>query len=550
MRKNTSSMDGFVPRHSGRSIGDIHKTSLGVFDRKTTLDRAGESHRPLVAPSEPLPKVNRSVSRKEIDESLKDIENEDEQPKKRRGFLRRKVAKPQGKRRKFVKRIALFLLLIIIIAGGYLGYTFLKNSMNIFQGNVFDIFQNKPLKMDENGRTNILIYGTSGSFEDQRHEGANLTDTLMVLSIDQKKKDAFMFNIPRDLYVNYDTPAGCTVGYQGKINAMHFCYTGGATDKGSDIKGAKALQKKFKEITGLSFQYYAHINWAVVVKAINAVDGVDVDVQGNGGCAYLGMPDGSVVDANMKIRYKPGKQHMNGEQALRFSRARGDKPPNCGLAQGDFDRQKNQQKVLKALQEKATSAGTLTNLGKVTGLMDAMGQNLRTDFEIAEVRTLMSLGKDISSSNINSIDLNGQDNSLLRTGTNIVPGAGSIAAPVVGVYDYSQIKAFIHKKLNATEVSKEDAHVALFNASGVEGYAGQQSERLGKQGFNISSVGNAPTGKYSGVKIYDLSAGKKPATSKKLASIYGVEASTAKSPITVTADTDFVVIFGKEASAN
>ncbi|HEY0965643.1 MAG TPA: LCP family protein [Candidatus Saccharimonadales bacterium] len=545
MRKKPSSIDGFVPRHSGRSIGDIHKTSLGVFDRQTTIDHAGESHRPLAMPSEPLPKVDRSVSRKEIDASLKDIEGEDDRPRRRRGLFRRKTREPQGRRRKIVKRIMIVIILIVLVGVGYLGYSFLKNSMSIFKGNVFDIFQNQPLKEDANGRTNILIYGTSGSFKDQRHEGASLTDTLMVLSINQKKKNAFMFNIPRDFYVNYDT-TNCSVGYQGKINAMHFCYTGGATDEASDIKGARALQKKFKEITGLTFQYYAHINWAVVTSAVNAVGGIDVDVKGNGSCALWGMPEGSIVDNNMKIRYTPGRHHMNGEQALKFSRARG-AAGACGLDQGDFDRQMNQQKVLKALQEKAISAGTLTNLGKVTGLMDAMGQNLRTNFEMSEVRTLMSLGKDIPSSKVTSINLVDQANPLITSGN--IPGAGSTQVPRAGTYEYSEIKAFLNKKLNANEVSREDAHVALFNASGVEGFASKQSERLGKQGFNITAVDNAPAGKYSQVEVYDLT-NKNPATKKKLASIYNTKVIADRPSITVTGDTDFIVIFGKATSTD
>lgn len=543
MRKKSASIDGFVPRYPGRSVGDIHKTSLGAFDSKTTIDQKSETDRPLRTPSQI--EAERTVSRAEVDASLREIENEDDQPKKRRGFLRRRTAaKPYSRRRKIIKRIVLGLLILLVLAGAYLGIRAFINGTSIFRGNIFDIFQNKPLKMDENGRTNILIYGTSGSIEDQRHDGANLTDTLMVLSINQKKKDAYMFSLPRDFYVDYG--AACLAGYQGKINAMYECYTNGKTDEKSDVAGAKALQKKMKEITGLSMHYYAHINWAVVLSAINAVGGVDVNVEGNGSCAAYGMPDGSIVDNNMQIRLKPGKRHMNGDQALRFSRARGSSG-GCGLDRGDFDRQINQQKVLKALQEKAVSAGTLTNIGKVTSLMDALGQNLRTDFEISEVRTLMSLGGDISSNEIISIDLVSSENQLIVSGN--IAGAGSIQVPRAGTYNYTEIKAFLNKKLNANTITKEDAHVALFNASGIEGYATKQSEKLQKQGFNITAVGNAPTGTYKNVEIYDLTK-KKPATKKKLQSIYDVEVRTGASPIPVTGDTDFVVIFAQRSSAD
>lgn len=542
MRKKSASIDGFVPRYPGRSVGDIHKTSLGAFDRKTTIDEAGGSHRPLRTSSKI--ETPNSISRAEVDASLREIESEEEQPKKRRGLFRRRVRPPQSRRRKIIKRVVLAIVILLLIAGAYLGIRAFISSTSIFKGNIFDIFQNKPLKMDENGRTNILIYGTSGSHEDQRHEGANLTDTLMVLSIDQKKKDAYMFSLPRDFYVDYG--AACLAGYQGKINAMYACYTNGQTDEKSDIAGAKALQKKFKEITGLSMHYYAHINWAVVISAVNAVGGVDVHVKGNGSCAAYGMPEGSVVDNNMQIRLTPGKHRMGGDQALRFSRARGSSG-GCGLDRGDFDRQMNQQKVLKALQQKATSADTLMNIGKVTSLMDALGQNLRTNFEISEIRTLLSLGGDISSDKIISIDLVSDKNPLIVSGN--IAGAGSIQVPRAGTFEYSEIKTFLHKKLNANEITKEDAHIALFNASGIEGYATQQSERLEKQGFNITAIANAPTGTYDNVEIYDITK-KKSATKKKLESVYGTKAKTSQPPISVTGDTDFVIIFAKGPSAN
>ena len=539
MRKKPQSVDGFVPRYPGRSIGDIHKTSLGGADRETTIAPSAESGRKL-----PAPHNAQAVSKSEVDESLREIGNDEAKPRRRGLFRRRGAKKPLTRKQKIIRWTLRIVIIMALLLAAYVGYKAFLSGSSIFKGNIFDLIQSRPLKTDENGRTNILIYGTSGSFDDRRHEGAGLTDTLMVLSIHQEKKNAYMFNIPRDFYVDYG--AACLAGYQGKINAMYECHTGGETSEEADTKGARALQKKFKEITGLTFQYYAHINWAVVVSAINAVGGVEVNVKGNGTCAAFGMPEGSVVDNNMKIRLTPGKHTMKGDEALRFSRARGS-AGGCGLDRGDFDRQINQQKVLKALQAKATSAGTLTNVGKVTGLMDAMGQNLRTDFEMAEVRTLMSLARDIPSGSVKSIDLVDEKNQLIVSGN--IPGAGSTQVPRAGNFDYSEIHRFLDKKLNASEVSREDAHVALFNASGVEGYAGQQQERLEKQGMNITAAQNAPTGSYSKIELYDLK-GKKPATKAKLQSIYGVTATTGNPPFAVTGDTHFVVIFGQTSSAN
>lgn len=232
---------------------------------------------------------------------------------------------------------------------------------------------------------------------------------------------------------------------------------------------------------------------------------------------------------------------MSADEALRFSRARGS-AGGCGLAAGDFDRQQNQQKVIIALKDKATSVETLTNIGKVTALMDSLGENLRTNFETAEVRTLISLTKDIPTDKITSLSLIDQENQLIVS----TPFAGiSAQQPALGLYEYGDIHAFLRKKLSNDKIVREEANVALYNATGVEGYAGTQSERLTAKNFTITTVANAPAGTYDAVEIYDVSKGKNPATSAKLASIYGITVQQADAPFYIAPETDFVVIFAQ-----
>lgn len=541
MRRNPNAIDGFAPRkRAGRTIGGEQSPLTAAHPRAQQVDQ--KLPRPIVTAGDQTPRT--TVSRQEIDDSLKDIDDSTRQPKaQKKGLFGRfkKEKKPISKRKKWTKRIIIAIILIILGIGAYVGIQALLASGKIFQGNIFGILQNAPLKEDANGRTNILVFGTSGSVDDQEHEGANLTDTLMVLSINQTKKDAYMVSLPRDFYVEYG--AACLEGYQGKINSMYACYSDAQTDEESEAKGAKALQDKIGQITGLELQYYAHINWAVVAGSIDAIGGVDVDVQGDGSCGASGY---AVVDYNMKIQYTAGTHHMGGEEALRFSRARG-AAGGCGLGDGDFDRQLNQQKVLKAMQKKAVSAETLTNVGKVTGLVDALGQNLRTNFDTSEIRTLMSLGNEIETDKIQTIDLVAEDNRLIVSGN--IPGAGSTQVPAAGTYDYSEISAFINKTMNSTEVTKEAANVALFNGSGVAGYAQERADALAEQGFTVTTVDNAPEGTYEKVEIYDVTQSK-PATKAKLEKDYGVKAKTTTPPVQVVGDTDIVVIYGEAASAN
>ncbi len=536
MRKNNRSLDGFVSRNSGRSIGNSssHPT-LGIPNRRANLGRMEGVQ--MTSGTLPVP-----VSKQEIDASLRDIDDENyDQPRRRRGlFGRRKEKKPISRRRKIIKRIIIFIVTVLLLIGGYLGIQAWLASSQVFQGNLFSFFENKPLKTDANGRTNILIYGTSGSVKDHRHDGADLTDSIMLLSVDQKAKNAYMVSFPRDLWVDYG--AACTSGYQGKINVLWTCYSNGGENEQA---GANALEKQISAVTGMSIQYYAHVNWAVLVSAVNAVGGVDVDVKGDGEC--YAPYTGGVVDANMKIAYKGGVHHMNGVQALSFSRARGDIAPNCGVDRGDYDRQLNQQKVIKALQAKALSAGTLTNVGKVSALMDSFGKNLRTDFQTSEIQTLMRLGKEISGDKIVSVPLVGDGIDLI--GGQMINGQ-SAQVPTAGQGDYSAIKTYLRKKIYAGAIEKENALVALYNGSGIEGYAADQKTTLENDGFTVSSVANAPSGTYGTVEIYDLTNGKKPSSIKKLESIYSVTAKKTTSPITAPSGTSIVVVFGRTSGSN
>ena len=63
-------------------------------------------------------------------------------------------------------------------------------SSHIFKGDIFGLIQQKELKADSNGRSNILLLGTSE--DDPGHEGSYLTDSIMILSISQSKKDALI----------------------------------------------------------------------------------------------------------------------------------------------------------------------------------------------------------------------------------------------------------------------------------------------------------------------------------------------------------------------
>jgi len=372
------------------------------------------------------------------------------------------------------------------------------------------------------------------------------------MSINQHDKSAEMFSIPRDLYVQYGM--ACNSGYQGKINEYFNCVN-------SDWKNKQAEQERLDKtrqfvggIFGMDIQYAVHVNNTVIKKAVDAVGGVDVDIQGDGPVPY-GVPAGSILDRNFDwrcnyqcylVKYTPGVHHLDGKHALYLSMARGDTAPTYGLAQSNFDREKNQQKIIIALKQKAVSTGTFANPAKVSSLLDALGDNLRTNFETKEIRTLMQLGTDIKPENIKQISLYDGDTALVKSANF---GGASVVIPAAGAFNYSEIQAFLKQKLSNNPVTREGAKVVVLNASGEAGAAQTAADKLTADGFIISNVGNAPAGDYGDVEVYQLGKGNS-ATKAKLESEYNVKVKTSTPPVTVAADTDFVVILGKAPSSN
>lgn len=545
------SIDGFVPRRSQANLGDVHAESkLPPVQARGLQRRTAEVSPELIAEeratTNALASSGEAIRRGDVDESLRSIDEspQPEQPKKhRRGLFRRRGdKKPVSRRRKIIKRLLLLLLVIGIGIGLWVGISAILASGSMFKGDIFGIVQQKKLKVDENGRSNVLIFGTNEDDEGGDHPGAMLTDSIMVLSISQDKKDAYMISIPRDLWVNFG--AACNAGYQGKINELYNCFSDGGTSKEEKEAGALALAKEVGEVTGLDVQYYAHLNYTVVRQAVDAVGGVTVKVESSD-------PRG-IYDPNFDwkcnyqcnyVKYKNGEvANMDGEHALAFMRAR-NAQGGYGLPGGNFDREKNQQKVIKALREKALSAGTLANPGKVTSLINAMGDNLSTSFETSEIRTLISLAQDIKAEAIQSISLVDENEPVMTTGN---VGGASIVRPIAGVSDFSQVQSYINKQINATPVTREAAHVIVLNASGVPGAAQLEADKLESKGLIVDYIGNAEIDPAQAAnQFYAVGDATKEHTTKYLAGRYNTRVKTTTPPGTVYGTTNFVVVIVK-----
>ena len=469
----------------------------------------------------------------DISQSLQAIEDEENHPKKRRKRITKKA----------VKRSLFVIALIMLGVGGFLGYKLLFAGSSIFQGNIFDVFNGRALQKDSLGRSNILLFGTSE--DDPDHDGSDLTDSMMVISIDQTKKNAVMFSIPRDLWVDYGQ--SCLAGYQGKINAVYEC----AKQGGSDQAGANKLKDIVGEVFGMDIQYYAKVNYTALRDAVNAVGGITVTIDSDDPRGIMDPnfdwqcgpwaerktkcpPNGHMVD------YKNGPVDLDGDHALALARAR-NANGGYGLSGGNFSREQYQQKIIVAIREKAVSAGTLANPVAVTSLIDSLGNNIRTNFATAEIKTLVDISKDIKKDSIRSISLIKEGQALVTTGSY---NGQSIVRPVAGLTNYTQIQSFLRNQFTGETGTTEDATIEVLNATDRSGVASKKQTELAGKRIVVTSIGDAPTTTAYALRWYDTTGGKMPLTAKKLASTLGKESSGSTLPTGVQSDADFVIIVG------
>lgn len=576
MVRNASSIDGFVVRQRRATLDATNEGSV----RNQSASSTSAPRRLMNAPDRfdraELRRINRQkqanqaestanrqpemTGRAKIDpeqQLLNDIEdslnqidsiappesqaNGRHQRRAQRHQMSSRPTKPKKKtsKGKIVKRIIIILILVIIGVVGYLAVKAFLAGGKVFNGNPLDILTTKTrLSEDENGRTNILIFGTSGyTMEESAWDGAMLTDSIMVVSIDQDEHNAYMMSLPRDLYVQHaNCPSlGTTTG---KLNEVFYC----AYSPNQDEKaGAANLMAKAGEILGLDIQYYIHADWTALVQAVDAVGGVDVTIESTD-------PRG-IYDSSTGIKYANGEvAHLNGEKALALARARNHNYGDYGLAGGNYDREKNQQKILAALQQKAMSAGTLLNPVAVSNLIDSLGNNLITDFDTGHVQTLADIASNVQMDQIKQLPFVGRDDGGPDLIGSYAPNGTYLGeAPLAGVYDYSEIQSYIAQNMSSDPVVREGATVDVLNGSDQVGLAGEKAEELEEDNYTIGEIANAPANISDKVVIYQLNSDMS-GTAAALKDKYGVEPIQGELAGYYTT-ADFVVVFG-EGSAD
>jgi len=434
------------------------------------------------------------------------------------------------------KRAVLTVVVILLLIGGWVGGKFVYNAHKLFGGNIFSVLTTTKLKGEDSGRVNILLAGNSA--DDPGHDGANLTDSIMVISIDTKDNKAFLLSVPRDLWTHIPGD-----GHQ-KINDVYVQgQATGFSASGYPSGGMGQLEQVVSQDLGIPIDYYALVDYTALKDSVNDVGGIEVNIQSTD---PRGLYDPSIDYATHGplVRLTNGEHLLNGEQALDLARARGDAYGSYGFAGSDFERTQNQREMLVAIKSKAVSAGVLANPAKLSSLFDAIGSNVKTDFKLSEIHRLYDLTKQISGSNIQSLSLN-QANGKDLLASYAAPDGESALIPAAGIDKYSAIQAFVRQQTSSNPVVQEGAKVVVLNGTNTTGLAQKVKSELTAKQITVSAVGDAPTTSQTTTAIIDNSGSKKPATSAALVKIFGNHLTT-QNVYGLSYNADFIVILGTD----
>lgn len=426
-----------------------------------------------------------------------------------------KKMEKRSKRRKIIKRIGVFALISLLLAVGFGLYYFASRAGKI-STNPFN-FSTK-LKGEDEGRVNIMLLGVG----DPGHAGETLADTNMVLSIDTKNNKAAFISIPRDTRVYIPGK-----GY-AKMNYAH-----AAGEAESPPNGIEVAKSTIEETLGIPIQYYVRANFAGLKQAVDAVGGIDIDVKE----PLIDPEYPCETNENKSCGFKlpAGPTHMDGSLALKYARCR---KGTCG---DDFGRGLRQQEVLNAIKDRALSAGTLADPKKLSALVEAFANNVKTNMSLSEMQRAYDISKNISKENTYNVVFSLKPNGFLKTdpaNSDLLPKAGN----------FTEIQKFVKDIFALAPLWVEDAKVIIENGTTTVGVAGKLDDKITNLGLpiNVLAIQNAKTKDYTTSKIIDYSGGKKPNTIKYFEDLLGVKAEAVPEGQKALQGQDIVIILGTD----
>ena len=194
-------------------------------------------------------------------------------------------------------------------------------------------------------------------------------DTIMLVTFNPKTLSATMFSIPRDLYVPIINAYGRNIGYN-KINS-------------SAAYGTASTINTVENLTGIEIDYFVKVNFQGAIDLVNALGGIDVDVEAPDYDYYISrFGEGVLCESGADRTYtnmvcmNTGMQHLNGEQALAYARSR------HAYLESDIARNRHQQQIIEAIAKKIVKT---SSLGDFTNILNTISNNIATNMSTSQI---------------------------------------------------------------------------------------------------------------------------------------------------------------------
>lgn len=376
------------------------------------------------------------------------------------------------------KIIPFFISLLSVLIVFFIGVLWLRASQNI-DFNLLSFLNIQFPKMDWNSKDeaeekkfiNVLFVWRGGG----NHDAPNLTDSIILASIDLNTKITSLLSIPRDLFVKNNS-------MWMRINEVYM--------RGLDLEWLEKaeamewLKKKVSDITGQNIDYYVNIDFNWFIELIDVLGWVEVEVPEN--FVDNQYPDGNRWYTTFVLR--KWTWILDGEVALKYARSR--------HSTSDFDRSLRQQQIINALKNKISEAGFFTSAWKIKDLYGLINKYIDTDLEIKTIINIALKLKEenqIVSSNLNDTCSYGwadcQKGWFLYVPERSLFWWASVLLPewatTWNISNYSEIQKFTNVIFNQREIYTENYIVNIFNATKISNLARTIAAGFYKYGFNI-----------------------------------------------------------------
>ena len=337
-----------------------------------------------------------------------------------------------------------------------------------------------PAKQSSDPRFAFLLMGYGGA----GHDGAYLTDSMIVAIVDPNQKTISLLSIPRDIWAPLVFSEKTTV--YNKINTAYAFAEDSSLypDRLSRYKGKQGpgnfAMDTVSRLIGIPISYYLSLDFAGFRQMIDTVGGIDVNVPDSFSARYPVNDDPSINASWTVVKFTKGPQHMDGERAIEYARAREaiDNP-----AEGsDFARSQRQRLIMEAFKAKLFQPSGLVHLPQ---LLAVGTKHVDTNYSLPSVVQLGQLLLGWKDVRFYQTALTNQNYLADSTG----PEGTYILVPDSADHSWAQVRAFAQRLWQDPQLGTAMANteVVVENDAGVAGLAGQVSTQLDKLGYRVGT---------------------------------------------------------------